>query len=201
MDNSKRPLLRDVDHITYCVRPDSIEAWYRYHTEVEGGRPGPKINDVKPDDPRSSMMLWTINFDSFGVALVAGIDRSEKSQATSFVERHGDHSIQHVAYQVDDLETFVEHMRRNGVEMRGEVLVRQDERGLVKQVFARGFEEGDAGEVAFSEFVERITDADETTDIFSKSSQDAGKGFYDQVEDARRVGDQRPMVDISRLKK
>ena len=68
-----------------------------------------RIDDTNPDD-KSSMMLWCIDFGEFGIALVAGLDREEKSHVTAYADRHGDHSVQHVAYQVGDLAKFRETM-------------------------------------------------------------------------------------------
>ena len=53
--------------------------------------------------------IGTRLFDAMGVgvALIEGIDRAKKSQVTKFVEAHGDHACQHVAYDTHDLDKFV----------------------------------------------------------------------------------------------
>jgi hypothetical protein len=135
-------LLKKVDHITYACEQGSIERWAWFHIEVEGGTLINRIDDVRPDDPDSSMKIWCIDYGEFGVALIEGIDRAKKSQVTKFVERHGDHACQHVAYDTYDLERFQQRMQSMGGTPRGETLVRNDGFGILKQMFARGYVPG-----------------------------------------------------------
>ena len=79
--------LKKVDHITYACEQGSIERWAWFHIEVEGGTLINRIDDVRPDDPDSSMKIWCIDYGDFGIALVEGIDRAKKSHVTRFVER------------------------------------------------------------------------------------------------------------------
>jgi hypothetical protein len=193
-----RSLLKKVDHITYACAHGAIERWAWFHIEVEGGTLINRIDDVRPDDPDSSMKIWCIDYGDFGVALIEGIDRAKKSQVTKFVERHGDHSCQHVAYDTYDLERFQEHMKAMGGTPRGETLVRNDGFGILKQMFARGYAEGDAAEATFPEYVQRPSpgDADEVAITFA---EETGKGFYDQIEDAVSAADEAPFFDFSRM--
>ena len=103
--------IKKVDHITYACAAGTIEKWAWFHIEVEGGTLINRIDDVRPGDPDSSMKIWCIDYGDFGVALIEGIDRAKKSQVTKFVDRHGDHACQHVAYDTHDLEKFQAHMR------------------------------------------------------------------------------------------
>src|SRR4051812_34339256 len=98
--------IKKVDHITYACAAGKIEKWAWFHIEVEGGTLINRIDDVRPGDPDSSMKIWCIDYGDFGVALIEGIDRAKKSQVTKFVDRHGDHACQHVAYDTYDLEKF-----------------------------------------------------------------------------------------------
>ena len=123
--------LRKVDHITYACAKGTIEKWAWFHIEVEGGTLINRIDDVLPQDPDSSMKIWCFDYGDFGIALVEGIDRAKKSHVTRFVERHGDHSCQHVAYDCHDLARFREHLLKNGGHPRGAVLVRHDGFGRV----------------------------------------------------------------------
>ncbi len=129
--------LKKVDHITYACEQGTIERWAWFHIEVEGGTLINRIDDVRPDDPDSSMKIWCIDYGDFGVALIEGIDRAKKSQVTKFAEAHGDHACQHVAYDTHDLDAFVDHLQRMGGTPRGQVLVRNDGFGVLKQMFAR----------------------------------------------------------------
>jgi hypothetical protein len=190
--------LKNVDHVTYACERGSIEKWAWFHLEVEGGTLVNRIDDVRPEDPDSSMKIWCIDYGGFGVALVEGIDRREKSQVTKFVERHGDHACQHVAYNCHDLETFRARLNRMGGHVRGETLMRHDGFGVLKQLFAKGYQQGDPAEASFPEYVERPrADADDGVKItFSKQ---AGRGFYEQIEDAIESGDNEPFFDFSTM--
>jgi hypothetical protein len=193
-----KPWIKKVDHITYAVRVGMIEKWAWYHTEIEGGTLVTRIDDVNPGDPHSSMKLWTIDFGSFAIALVEGIDRAATSQVTAFVERHGDHSVQHVAFDTHDLDRFLEHLKAHHCQVRGETLVRKDCFGLVKQVFCKGYQDADAGEASFPEYVERPS-PEGGPEAEITFSGELGKGFYHQIEEARTEGDTQPLIDFSRM--
>ncbi|HEX6992935.1 MAG TPA: hypothetical protein VF339_02185 [Gammaproteobacteria bacterium] len=191
--------LTKVDHVTYACAKGTIEKWAWFHIEVEGGTLVTRIDDVRPDDPDSSMKLWCIDYGGFGIALVEGIDRRQKSQVTKFVERHGDHACQHVAFACGDLEAFRRHLVEMGGHPRGTTLVRHDGFGLVKQMFAKGYQEGDAAEASFPEYVQRPQPGDDPEKVRITFSEEAGRGFYDQIEDAIASGDREPLVDFARM--
>ena len=190
--------LKKVDHVTYACEKGSIERWAWFHIEVEGGTLINRIDDVRPDDPDSSMKLWCIDYGDFGVALIEGIDRAERSQVTRFVERHGDHSCQHVAYETHDLDRFSAHVEGLGGSLRGPKLVRHDGFGRLEQLFARGYEKGDAAEVPFPEYVQRpgVGEADGVAITFAAET---GQGFYEQIADAVTGGDDAPFFDFSAM--
>ena len=190
--------LKKVDHISYACEKGSIEKWAWFHIEVEGGHLINRIDDVRPGDPDSSMKIWCIDFGEFGIALIEGIDRAKKSQVTKFVDRHGDHSCQHVAYDTFDLDNFIDHLRANGGTPRGQVLVRNDGFGVLKQMFARGYSEGDAAEASFPEYCERPS-IDGDSDVAITFAEETGKGFYDQIEDAVAAGDEAPFFSFSAM--
>jgi len=191
--------LSKIDHVTYACAPGTIERWAWFHIEVEGGTLVTRTDDVRPDDPDSSMKLWCIDYGAFGIALVEGIDRRKKSQVTKFVERHGDHACQHVAYACRDLEGFRRHLLRMGGHARGRTLVRNDGFGLVKQMFAKGYAEGDAAEASFPEYVQRPGRGDNGDAARITFSEQAGRGFYEQIENAIETGDEEPLVDFSKM--
>lgn len=189
--------LKKVDHVTYACKQGMIERWAWFHIEVEGGTLINRIDDVRPDDPDSSMKIWCIDFGEFGVALIEGIDRAKKSQVTKFVDVHGDHSCQHIAYDTYDLDAFTNHMKSLGGTPRGETLVRHDGFGILKQMFARGYAEGDAAEAAFPEYVQRPEVEASEAEVAITFAEETGKGFYDQIEDAVEAGDEAPFFDFS----
>lgn len=191
--------LTKVDHVTYACAQGTIEKWAWFHIEVEGGTLVTRIDDVRPDDPDSSMKLWCIDYGGFGIALVEGIDRRRKSQVTKFVERHGDHSCQHVAYDCHDLESFRRRLIDFGGHVRGPVVTRHDGFGKLKQLFAKGYAGGDPAEASFPEYVERPRGAGDAVKI--TFSEQAGRSFYEQIEQAIEREDDEPLVDFSRMPK
>ncbi len=193
------PHLKKIDHVSYAVAAGNIEKWAWFHIEVEGGRLIKRIDDARPGDPDSSMKIWCIDYGDFGIALIEGIDRAGKSQVTAFVEKHGDHSCQHVAYDCYDLDGFVGHMKSMGGHPRGEVLVQDDGFGILKQVFAKGYASGHAGEATFPEYCERPAGGADAQSVQITFSNRAGGEFYRQVQDAITDGDTQPFFDFSRM--
>ena len=190
--------LKKIDHVSYAVKKGNIEKWAWFHIEVEGGKLIKRIDDARPGDPDSSMKIWCIDYGDFGIALIEGIDRAKKSQVTSFVERHGDHSCQHVAYDCHDLDGFLDHMKALGGHPRGDVLVQDDGFGILKQMFAKGYASGHAGEATFPEYCERPS-LDDDGDVEITFSNKAGGTFYKQVQDAIEGGDEEPFFDFSHM--
>jgi hypothetical protein len=189
--------LKKIDHITYACARGTIEKWAWFHIEVEGGVLINRIDDVRPDDPDSSMKIWCIDYGEFGIALIEGIDRNKQSQVTRFVEHHGDHSCQHVAYDCHDLDAFRAHLIRSGCHPRGQTLLRNDGFGVLKQMFAKGYEAGDPRTSGFPEYVQRPRPGDEDAPI--TFAQSTGRGFYEQIENAVAAGDEEPLVDFSKM--
>ncbi len=193
--------LKKVDHITYACAKGMIEKWAWYHIEVEGGRLVTKIDDVNPDAKDSSMKIWCIDYGTFGIALVEGIDREKQSQVTAFVERHGDHACQHVAYDTEDLDAFLKHIQSHGCHPRGETIIRNDGFGILKQMFGKGYDENeDVAEACFPEYVQR-PGGKKLEDTKVTFSNQAGKGFYAQIEEAREKGDKEKFIDFSAMPK
>ena len=191
--------LRKIDHVSYAVARGNIEKWAWFHIEVEGGTLIKRIDDARPDDANSSMKIWCIDYGNFGIALIEGIDRAEKSQVTTFVEKHGDHACQHVAYDCHDLDQFIEHMKSLGGHPRGNVLVQNDGFGVLKQMFAKGYASGHAGEATFPEYCERPETDSEAREVEMTFSDRAGGEFYKQVQDAIDKGDTEPFFDFTRM--
>ncbi len=191
--------LRKVDHITYACAKGNIEKWAWFHIEVEGGTLINRIDDVRPDDSDSSMKIWCIDYGEFGIALIEGIDRANKSQVTKFVDRHGDHSCQHVAYDCFDLDSFAQRMKDLGGTPRGDILVRNDGFGILKQMFARGYSPGDAAEESFGEYCQRPHVDGSDDEVAITFAAETGRGFYDQIEDAVANDDEDPFFDFEKM--
>lgn len=193
--------LKKIDHVTYAVAQRSIEKWAWFHIEVEGGVLINRIDDVRPDDPNSSMKIWCIDYGDFGIALIEGIDRAKKSQVTAFVDRHGDHSCQHVAYDTYDLDAFIEHIKSLGGHPRGSTIIQDDGFGILKQMFAKGYASGHAGEATFPEYCQRPSTQSEANKVAITFSNQAGNGFYQQVQNAIDTCDTEPFFDFSKKPK
>lgn len=178
-----------IDHIALCTH--RIKQWAYYFIVKMGGTLTLRKDDTDHESTTSSMMLWTIDFGSFSIALTQGIDRQEESQVTTFVKTHGDLVVQHVAFSVENLDAFRKYAEQEGFKFRGDTLVRREGSGLVKQVFTKGCEQGNAGAVSFFEFVERQKKADITF------SPRFGLDFYRQIERAQEIGDTEPFTDFS----
>lgn len=184
-----------VDHVTYACAQGMIEKWAWYHIEVEGGKLVTRIDDIDPDNPKSSMKLWCIDYGTFGIALVEGIDRQEKSQVTLFAEQHGDHSVQHVAYDMTNLDSFTERLQQHGCHVLGEAISKRDAFGMLKQVFCKGYSPDlNPSQNQFAEYVQRPKSVQEELEV--TFSQKAGKGFYKQIEEASARGDQVTFTDF-----
>lgn len=188
-----------VDHITYAVDQGMIEKWGWYHIEVEGGQLTKRIDDVRPDDPNSSMKLWCIDFQNFGVVLVEGIDRKKISQVSAFVNRHGDHSVQHIAFDTSNLEDFIGHAMSLGTNLRGHQLVNDDGFGKVKQLFGKGYAPIDAAEMSFPEYIERPRGGSTGSEVNTDVPQNTGKNFYQRIEDARETKDTSTLTNFNMM--
>ncbi len=186
-----------VDHVTYACAKGMIEKWAWFHIEVEGGKLITRIDDVDPSNPRSSMKLWCIDYGTFGIALVEGIDREEKSQVTLFAEKHGDHSVQHVAYDTTNLDSFTERLQQYGFEPLGEPISKRDAYGLLKQLFCKGYSQVSPAENTFAEYVQRPRSVKEELEV--TFSQKAGKGFYRQIEEAMAKGEPTVFTTFSKM--
>jgi SAM-dependent methyltransferase len=199
-----RAPLKRIDHVTCVVRPDTIERWAWFYIDVLGGVLTLRTDDTNPSGD-SSMMVWTIDFEEFGVALIAGVDREEVSHVTAFAEKHGDHSFQHVAFQVSNLDAFRERLSSHGVDVLGDTLAREDGAGrVVKQVFGNPFH-GDENSslVGFYEFVERPSgeerDAGAAEPPPITFSTNAGKLLYEQAQSQMLADRRERMTRFSKM--
>jgi hypothetical protein len=193
--------VKKIDHVAYACAKGMIKKWAWYHIEVEGGTLITRIDDVDPTSEDSSMKLWCVSFGSFGIALVEGIDRKKRSQVSTFVELHGDHSVQHVAFATADLVAFLERLHAHGVSPRGDVYTRHDGFGVLRQVFCKGYSAQDAAEMSFPEYLERPSAGREGGGPQLSFSPDAGRVLYQQIEQARDAKDRSTLLSFSAMPK
>ncbi|MBI4121230.1 MAG: hypothetical protein HY457_03175 [Parcubacteria group bacterium] len=175
-----------VDHVAIAVTPETFDGWRGVWSRLFGGSIFYDIADANPGGV-SSMRLCGIKVGNLSIALISGIDRKEKSQVTKYVERHGDHSIQHIAVAVKNIEAFLEETRGKGIGFLGELLLREDAwGGEIKQIFGLPFDgKLHSDEAPFFEFVERPKDSGSFSSGES-FSDDFAKRLYEEVEEAAR---------------
>ena len=109
-----------------------------------------------------------------------------------------------MAYDCHNLDKFISHMKSLGGHPRGDVLVQDDGFGILKQMFAKGYASGHAGEATFPEYCERPSanaDAEgaDAKDVEITFSNKAGGQFYKEVQDAIDAGDEEPFFDFSHM--
>ena len=90
-------------------------------------------------------------------------------------------------------------MKSLGGHPRGDVLVQDDGFGILKQMFAKGYASGHAGEATFPEYCERPRDLAEAKEVEITFSDLAGGEFYKQVQDAIDDGDEEPFFDFAKM--
>lgn len=188
-------MIKRLDHFTLVTK--HLELWVWFFSTLLGGKLE-KLGDVARKDSQSSMILWTVAFPGFGIALVAGIDRGEESQVTSFFRRHGEGSIQHVAWEVGDLQAFVDYGKRAGINflMERTFITQDDGRGFAEQIFGCPYDrEFPFVERSFAEFVHRLPrEGSKARPTFSKKF---GRDAYRAIENACASNDPRMLIDFS----
>lgn len=167
-----------VDHITYAVR--DIESWRAVYVHCFGFHEIHHTPDASPDGT-SSMELYGLESGTSRIALVSPINRSSISHIERFLRTHGDHSVQHVAYAIQNLEAFVSEMKDREFHFLGDIKYRIDSFGPIKQIFAKRFDAHmTPAQGPFYEFVERPAQAEVgAVDFFSSTV--AGE-LYEEVE-------------------
>ena len=184
-----------VDHITYAVW--SMDVWREIYVKMLCFREIHYTADACPGAP-SSMELCGLESGNSRVALVAPIDRKATSHVTTFLDMHGDHSIQHVAYAIENLEAFVVEMKAKGFNFLGRIKVRSDSFGPVKQIFAKRFDASlTPAEGAFFEFVERPKAGVGGAEEFFSS--EVAAELYADVEGDIATDDGKPFIDLMKM--
>ena len=180
------------DHIAIAVQ--NSEEWALKYKAL-GAEVELVTSDSNPGEP-SSMKLWKVNWGNIRIALIEPISREDLSQVEKFVRAHGDHSFQHVAIGVTNLDEFVRDMERIGANFLGPVLEREDAFGRLKQVFGCVFSAmSGPDEGQFYEFVERPSRDENLAADGSKKpmefSNEAARMLFSQIDKASKEKDQR----------
>ena len=170
----------DVDHITYAVW--DIQYWRAVYMGDLGFREIHHTPDASPKG-KSSMELYGLQNGRSRIALARPINRSSLSHLEVFLRMHGDHSVQHVAYGIKNIEAFVQEMEGRGFHFIGTIKQRTDQFGPIKQIFAKKFDENlTPAQGFFYEFVQRRKQTDKrgVADFFSSL---VAEELYEELED------------------
>ncbi len=71
--------------------------------------------------------------------------------------------------------------------------------GILKQMFAKGYATGHAGEATFPEYCQRPDPAGSDREVEITFSNRAGGEFYKQVQDAITADDREPFFDFAKM--
>lgn len=118
------------DHVTLCV--DNLEAAEFLFAKILGFEVIWSAKDV--GSATSSMDTVVVQRGTAKVALMKGRDKTGKSQINEFVEKYGP-GVQHVAFEVDDIEAVCREWEMHGVKFSGPVKEGRDGFGPLKQRF------------------------------------------------------------------
>lgn len=118
------------DHVTLCV--DNLEAAEFLFAKILGFEVIWSAKDV--GSAASSMDTVVVQRGTAKVALMKGRDKTGKSQINEFVEKYGP-GVQHVAFEVDDIEAVCREWEMHGVKFSGPVKEGRDGFGPLKQRF------------------------------------------------------------------
>ena len=185
---------RGVDHITYAVW--DVALWRAVYMGF-GFEEIHHTLDACPGAP-SSMELCGLQLGDSRIALVSPIDRTSISHITHFLHMHGDHSVQHVAIAIKNLEAFVAHARDKQFNFVGAIKARTDQFGPIKQIFAKRFDPFlNPAEGPFYEFVERPEHA--AADVSNFFSSTVARELYDDVEGEIATDDGKPFIDLAKI--
>ena len=191
--------LTRINHVTYACRPETVDEWVRFHTEIEGGAVLKHKPDVYPNNPHSSMKLWCIDFGGFVVDLIVGIDREGKSHITEFVELHGDHCVQHIAFETPNLEEYVNHLQDHGVQILGDAHAAKLERdGIVQHIFTKGYSGEGVKNMPFAEYMQ-ITKVDMTAEnrerMAAEHAPNLKEDLYTHITESIQSGDRGTLLE------
>ena len=119
-----------IDHITLCVK--NLEAAEFLFTKVLGFEVIWSAQDVGTD--KSSMDTVVVQRGDAKIALMQGRNKELKSQICEFIDKYGE-GVQHIAMEVDDIESVCREWEAHGVRFSGDVKDGRDGFGPLKQRF------------------------------------------------------------------
>jgi len=156
-EERQRAWLKRVDHLTFPVPEDRVGSRILFW-EMLGGVPDEqKSTGQYPDE---ELVLQGVMFENkslakkLGIALVAGIDgATERAQVVRFLDANGLDQVQHVAFDVGDMETFWPHFLCIGGNLLDDPIIAPD--GAI-QAFGWPYSGRNAAEGQYPEFLDRL---------------------------------------------
>lgn len=176
-----------IDHITLCV--ENLAAAEYLFTKVLGFEVIWLAQDVGTD--QSSMDTIVVQRGSAKVALMQGRDKAVKSQITEFIEKYGQ-GVQHIAIEVDDIETVCREWEARGVRFIGPTKEGRDGFGPLKQRFTYPLFPGSG---VFFELTQRQHGSEQSR-TFVRGTVDS---LYKDIERDQLQGVERTIIDYETL--
>jgi 4-hydroxyphenylpyruvate dioxygenase len=180
--NQSKPYIRKIDHLASVVRINEAAFWNNYLCQILELNLIQTIGEEFFANLLSGMKMFVLSSpkNSFNKVLVEPLpEKVKKSQVDIFLNHHLGNGIQHLAFEVDDLISSVEYLKRNGVNFthvpekyyeelkikspelpvdllqKANILCEQEDDKILLQVFTEPI--GDRPTL-FYEFVQRIND-------------------------------------------
>jgi methylmalonyl-CoA/ethylmalonyl-CoA epimerase len=174
---------RSIDHITLCV--ENLQAAEFLFTKVLGFEVIWSARDVGSE--QSSMDTVVVQCGGARIALMQGRDKGMKSQINDFIDKYGQ-GVQHVALEVDDIESLCREWEAHGVKFSGPVKEGRDGFGPLKQRFTYPLFPGSG---LFIELTQR-EHGEERAKTFVRSTVES---LYKDIERDQASGGQRTIID------
>lgn len=176
-----------IDHITLCV--ENLAAAEYLFTKILGFEVIWSARDV--GSSQSSMDTIVVQRGNAKVALMQGRDKVVKSQINEFIRKYGQ-GVQHVAIEVDDIETVCREWEVHGAKFSGPIKEGRDGFGPLKQRFTYPLFPGSG---VFLELTQR-QHGNEESKTFVRGTVEA---LYKDIERDQLQGVEQTIIDYNAL--
>lgn len=171
------------DHVTLCV--DDLDTAEFLFVKILGFEVIWSAKDVGSET--SSMDTVVVQRGTAKIALMQGRNKTGKSQINEFIEKYGP-GVQHVALEVDDIDSVCREWEAQGVRFSGPVKEGRDGFGPLKQRFTYPLFPNSG---LFIELTQR-QHGEETSRTFVRSTVES---LYKDIERDQTSGVARTIVD------
>lgn len=171
------------DHVTLCV--DDLDTAEFLFAKILGFEVIWSAKDVGSET--SSMDTVVVQRGTAKIALMQGRNKTGKSQINEFIEKYGP-GVQHVALEVDDIDSVCREWETQGVRFSGPVKEGRDGFGPLKQRFTYPLFPNSG---LFIELTQR-QHGEETSRTFVRSTVES---LYKDIERDQTSGVARTIVD------